>query len=387
MKMADIRKIRVMISSRSLTTVFGDTPLKDVRERLKSFIHSVRWQGISSLPGADSNSTLVGRDQSLFDVWIHEDDVGRAANTTTLEMSLSEINRADIIVVLYTGDAGSANVDDELGICHAELKVALDRRSELVVIVELLQLSASQTTRDVSFRKYVEECAVPRMQANDEAALQIKVTEALQQCVSRLVRRGGSVGARKRDRGQALDWNRLDLTARQKEMCNALINYLPAEIMGGTSESVHRMDLPCGEVVAVRIDAIPDSLSVAAARERVGQPFMQDHLLSRELEHYGVPGVVHVIACHQGITETQAKKMLGTPDAMSVPSDFGVYVADHVQKIQIVFLAQCRDETAVALAVRRFREWLGQTGEEKRLIERAESRGRILKSIAKELTP
>ena len=36
--------------------------------------------------------------------------------------------------------------------------------------------------------------------------------------------------------------------------------------------------------------------------------------------------------------------MLGTPDAMSVASDFGVYAADHVQKIQVVFLAQCSDE-------------------------------------------
>lgn len=50
----------------------------------------------------------------------------------------------------------------------------------------------------------------------------------------------------------------------------------------------------------------------------------------------------------------------------------------------MVFWAQCGDETAVALAVRRFREWLMQSGEEMRIIERAESRGRILKAVAGE---
>lgn len=369
-----------MISSRSLVPVFGGTPLRDIRERLRIFLHGIRWHS----PGTEG---VVGRDQSLFDVWIHEDDVGRAANTTTLEMSLQEINKADVILVLYTGESGTANGDTEIGICHAELKEALERRSELVMIVDLLPLSASQAVRDVSFRDYVERIAVPRMQANDEASLQSKVAEALQECVARLVKRGGSVGTRKRDRGQALDWNRLDLATRQKEMRSALIQSLSAaatEHSSGQPSPLHLMEMPGGQRLAARIDAIPAALSVAAARERVGQPFMQDHLHASALDHHGVAGVIHVIACHLGVTETQATKMLGTPDAMSVASDFGVYVADHVQKIQMVFLAQCGDETAVALAVRRFREWLVQSGEEGRLIERAGSRGRILKAVAGE---
>ena len=141
--MADIRKIRIMISSRSLTTVFGESPLRVVRERLRTFLHSIRWQGIQTLPGTSQIEGKVGRDQALFDVWIHEDDVGRAADSSTLEMSLKEINRADIILVLYTGEAGSAEGDSEIGICHAELKEAIYRRSELVVRFDLLPLSTS----------------------------------------------------------------------------------------------------------------------------------------------------------------------------------------------------------------------------------------------------
>lgn len=41
--MAVFRKIRVMISSRSVVQVFGDTSLKEVRKRLRTFLHGIRW--------------------------------------------------------------------------------------------------------------------------------------------------------------------------------------------------------------------------------------------------------------------------------------------------------------------------------------------------------
>lgn len=385
--MADIRKIRVMISSRSLSRVFDGVLLSEVRQRLMAFLEGIRWQGQANLQGENSVGCLVGRDQALFDVWIHERDVGTSADSSILEMSLHKIDWADIILVLYTGEAGSAHRSDEIGICHAEMQEALARRRELVVIVDLLPLSTKAGGRDMAFRNYVNLLEVPRKQVQDEASLHHCVAELLQERISSLVRRGGTAGSRKRDRGQALDWNRLDMTARQNEMRSALIRNLSAERIDSASDQavpLHLVELSDRQKLAVRIDAIPAALTVPAARERVGQPFMQDHLHAPALERNKAPGVVHLIACHRGVTETQATRMLGTPDAMSVSSDFGVYAADHVQKIQIVFLAQCGDETATALAVRRFREWLVQSGEEPRLVERAESRSRILKAIAGE---
>jgi hypothetical protein len=352
-----------------------------------TFLEGIRWQGQANLQGENSVGGLVGRDQALFDVWIHERDTGTSADSSTLEMSLHKIDWADIILVLYTGEAGSAHRPDEIGICHAEMQEALARRRELVVIVDVLPLSTKTAARDIAFRDYVNLLEVPRMRAQNEASLQHCVAELLQERISSLVRRGGRAGSRKRDRGQALDWNRLDMSARQSEMRSALIRNLPAERIdsaSGQAVPLHLMELSDRQKLAVRIDAIPAALTVPAARERVGQPFMQDHLHARALERHKAPGVVHLIACHRGVTETQATRMLGTPEAMSVASDFGVYAADHVQKIQIVFLAQCGDETATALAVRRFREWLVQSGEEPRLVERAASRGRILKAIAGE---
>jgi hypothetical protein len=141
--------------------------------------------------------------------------------------------------------------------------------------------------------------------------------------------------------------------------------------------------LPIGRL-ALRLDAIAAAVSVAVARESVGQPFLRDHTHVSTLKKLDVPGIVHVIACHRGITEAQANKILGTPDAISVSSDFGVYVADHVQKIQMIFLAQCADETTTSLAVRRFMEWLSLPGEGVGLLENAGSRRRILEAVAKE---
>ena len=66
-------------------------------------------------------------------------------------------------------------------------------------------------------------------------------------------------------------------------------------------------------------------------------------------------------------------------------TQFGVYVADNVQKIQLVLIANCRDPENTRYAVQRFFNWLGQTGEGARLAQRAASRASIVRSIANEL--
>jgi hypothetical protein len=52
--------------------------------------------------------------------------------------------------------------------------------------------------------------------------------------------------------------------------------------------------------------------------------------------------------------------------------------------IQMVFLRNCRDEANTRYGVQRFLEWLDQTGEGSRLIDRANSRAKIVHAIAKE---
>jgi hypothetical protein len=58
-----------------------------------------------------------------------------------------------------------------------------------------------------------------------------------------------------------------------------------------------------------------------------------------------------------------------------------VYVADDIQKIQMIFIGNCRDESSTRHGVQRMFEWLLQTGEGDRLAARAASRARIVEVI------
>ena len=76
---------------------------------------------------------------------------------------------------------------------------------------------------------------------------------------------------------------------------------------------------------------IPAALAAATAREMVGQPFLKDHAyvdLPRRRREKPAAGPVHLIACRKTVTEAQAMRQLGFPDATIVKADFGVYVAD-----------------------------------------------------------
>jgi hypothetical protein len=97
-----------MISSRAMTRVFDGETLSAVRARLRDALHAIRW----AQPGTSAPQDVAGRDQALFDVWTHEAQAGASADRSTTQISIDEINRADVILVLYTGEAGSAADDD-----------------------------------------------------------------------------------------------------------------------------------------------------------------------------------------------------------------------------------------------------------------------------------
>ncbi len=373
--------IRVMLSSRSRSSAFADPaiPLETLRRNLQALLHGLRWAH-PSVKGA----LPLFCEQPIFEVWIHENERAKSTARNTFELSLEEVREADIILVLYTGEAGSAASDEQIGICHAELQDAVAKRGDVVHVIELIPLANSHKSRDQRFRAYVDSLSAFRLKASNEAELQASVVQLLHKAVANLVRRAAS-GGRRRDRGSALDWGRLDLAERRRSICTALAAELgidAVESVGAIAQVVL-----ADRKLSVRIDAIPDVLSVAAARELVGQPFHRDHLLTDSLSA-DAPGIVHIIACHRGVTETQAKKMLGTSDAMAIASDFGVYAADHVQQIQLFFLTQCADAGAVGIAVRRIHEWLAQAGEIERVVNRALGRKMILQAVqqAREVT-
>lgn len=367
--------IKVMLSSRSKSQVFtSNTTLETIRRNLQTMLRNVRWTS----PGRAGAASIASQ-QPVFEVWIHENEVA-ANDRTTLELSVDEIGLADIIIVLYTGEAGSVETDAQMGICYAELQAALTRRSDVVHIIRLLPVTKPTSKLDIEFQDYVKSQNRFQLGAdiNDEATLQAKVLQLLHKAVANLVKRGAR-GGRRRDQGLSLDWGRLELAARRHAMRASLLERMVIRKVKSAADGVVHAAL-ARQTFCIRVDAIPAALTVPAARELVGQPFLSDHLLVDHLTD-DAPGIIHLIACHRGVTESQASRILGTPDAITVASDFGVYAADHVQQIQLFFLAQCADEAAVAHAWGSLNSWLVQTKEITRVTRRAQARSSILQAV------
>lgn len=236
--------------------------------------------------------------------------------------------------------------------------------------------------QDKRFQDYVDRANLFRgasVTTPDNAILEAK--KAMREAVLNLVQQGAREVKRSRyNAGPALDWSRMDFSARHAAMRTVLSDALSSR---GKVTAAGVVLPVAGKKVLFLPSAIPAAMSVPAAREMVGQPFLKDHLSAPTLKG-AVAGPVHVIACHRSVTESQAMALLGFPDATIVTGSFGVYVADNVQKIQLCLISNCRDESSTRHGLQKLFDWLTQTGEDKLLANRAVSRSRVVNAIANE---
>ena len=360
-----------MLSSRCQDRVLPDAEatLSDLRRELKTEIEAAH---------------LLGR--AIFEVWINEDAPPAPGTRDSWDTCLQAVRDCDILIVLSNGNAGWAKEDGDTGICHAEYMEGLRCAQAKVRLVMLPQVDVAEGdagARDKRFRNYVaKQTAFRGGEIKTYADARARVLSAISDAVISLTQQGVKAAASSRfDTGEALDWTRLDFRQRKSAMEAALREAV------GSKKGAQRTDsaviLPVkGENIALLVHAIPAAFGVAAARELVGRPFLQDHERVDILA--SAAGPVHLIACQRGATETQARTLLGFPDATVVNGPFGIFVADDVQKVQFAFLANCRDDTQTRHASQRFFEWLDQTGEDTLFVKRAQSRARIVQAIANE---
>jgi hypothetical protein len=364
--------IRVMLSSRCLDAfpLGSGTTLTDLRRQLKTEIESVK---------------VLGR--KLFEVWINEDAPPSEGTQDSWEACLQAVRECDVLIVLSNGNAGWAAADGDIGICHAEYMEGLRSAQAKVRLVALPTVPVAKGAageRNGRFQAYLAKQTAFRggqVKTVDDASQ--RVFEALSDAVIALTQRGVQAGASSRfDTGAALDWTRLDFRQRKRVM-EATVTSALSGIQGAKAAAGGVLVPLDGKPIAMVVHAIPAAFTVAAARELVGRPFLDDHQRTAllALAH----GPLHLIACHRGATETQATSLLGFPDATVVSGPFGVFVADDVQKVQFAFLANCRDDAQTRHASQRFFEWLQQTGEAALVARRAVSRARIVKVVAKEM--
>jgi hypothetical protein len=374
--MARSSKLQVMISSRC-KDLFPNTAegcsLSDIRKDLKKEIESIELFG-----------------KTVFEVWISDETPSKPGDQDSWDTCLQAVKNCDIFIALYNGNAGWAQNGGDIGICHAELSTALSLAPGKVRLIELEGVTSTFDTPDgipnSRFQDYVKKQNLFR-------GKKVKNVDELKECVNEVLYdalitlaqtgvRDASKG--KYHSGEALDWSRLDFKRRAEEMRRILSDVIRKNSGSSSTKEGHLFANIGGTDVLVVPHAIPSTISAGQAKEMVGQPFLNDHQFDTLLmEERGGP--LHLIACHKNATETQATKMLGFQDATVVNAPFGVFVADNIQKVQFVFIVNCRDESTTRHGTQRFFEWLGQTGEDVFLAKRALARARIVHAIASEL--
>lgn len=373
-RMATSSVIKVMLSSRCgdrfpLSAKKSRT-LSDIRKDLKTAIEGVQPLG-----------------HPLFEIWINEDQTGDGAKAAW-DHCMSQSVDCDIFMALFNGNAGWEDSSGTVGICHAELEKAYAVAPGKVFIVNIHEpADPAAPIRDIDqrFQRYV--AGLRQFEARNVttgAALVDAVNRTLSQAVVKMVQRGvqgASLGSN--HVGPALDWSRLGYLQRADRMRQAALAALMQGRPGAEVQDHGVARKIAGKDILFVVGAIPDAMSVPAARAEVGQPHLHDHRLSVRLKKFQ-GGPVHLVACHKGATESQARAMLGFPDATVVSAPFGIYIADPVQSIQIALIAQCRDDTSTRIGVQRFLEWLDAANQADELALQAAKRKAVVKVLAGE---
>jgi hypothetical protein len=305
---------------------------------------------------------------------------------------MQAVQDCDVLIAISNGNAGRAQHGGAIGICHAELMTGLSRAPGKVRLISLGNVKIKKSAegeRNQRFQEYVDKQSLFRGgNVSTELELSDRVKEAVRDALIALAQIGVREASKGRfHSGEALDWSRLGFEARQAEMTKVLRASMAAR--AGAVEEGDYLFVKFLEVDVLCVPtSIPAALSDSAAREMVGQPFLNDYKYATALTKRGGKrgGPVHIIACHKSATEAQATKLLGFSDATVVSGPFGIFVADNINKVQFAFIANCRDESNTRHGVQRFFEWLSQTAEDRLVARRAQSRARIVSAIAQEAT-
>ena len=79
---------------------------------------------------------LFGKE--AFEVWINEDEPPEPGAQDSWDLCVEQAREADLLLVLYNGNAGWSLSSGDIGICHAELMTAFSESPGKVSVVSLL---------------------------------------------------------------------------------------------------------------------------------------------------------------------------------------------------------------------------------------------------------
>lgn len=109
-----------MLSSRNKDPIpdgnGGAVALGAVREQLKDELEHDRLYG-----------------HQILEVWINEDAGAENGSADIWNHCMERMDQADIVVVIYNGEAGWGTADGEVGICHGEMSWVLGRSTRVAL--------------------------------------------------------------------------------------------------------------------------------------------------------------------------------------------------------------------------------------------------------------
>jgi hypothetical protein len=377
------RKIHIMLSSRNKDLIpagKGAVSLEQIRTALQSEL---------------SQEIFCG--QSMLEVWINETAGAAAGAEDAWQKCMSEIDGADLVIVIYNGHAGWTKLPGGIGICHAEFHqvwslypsklhlVSLEFKSNLRLnLINPAELSA-QTETNRRFREEIDRANIFRGKATDADSLKRAVKLAIANGISELVHLGSLEGRKgKYHLGNPLNWSRLDYIQRSKEIVKTVQAFFEGANHTTSDRGFDILELYSKKIL-LQVHGIPSGFGIAEARELVGRPYLHDYKRNVTIRKLKLVGPVHLLACHKKCTESQVTRFMGHPDLFMVQAPFGFFVADQTSFVQAFFLLDCRDENSTDLACQRLLDWIDQSGEAGRIVERATSRAKILSAVAKEI--
>jgi hypothetical protein len=248
-----------MISSRCLDAFpEGGAKLSVLRKRLKQEIEAAELFGVP-----------------LFEVWTNEDAPPADGAGDSTDVCLKAVDDADILLVLYNGNAGWASSAPDIGICHSEMMRGMNSAGGKVRLISLGTCTddptdPAQSARNKRFQAYVGSHNLFRggsVRTPDDAVARAK--EAVFDALHSLTRLGVREARKGRfHTGEALAWSSLNFAQRQQRIADTL-----AEAFAERPKAVRdgrQVVMPiAGKSVLFVLHGVPGALTVAAAREMV----------------------------------------------------------------------------------------------------------------------
>jgi hypothetical protein len=352
-------RLRIFISSR----VGDDLPTKDGgRKTLQEVRSEIRDKVKDAFDGRS------------VEVWINEKEPAEA-DLDAVERCQKWAKEAHLVVTIVNGHPG-AKTPLGLGICHLELKAAVDDSPSKVLLIKVSgEATEAQFAKAPEFKGYFDGLWSTWSKFGASARIAEDVVEKSVQAIGHAVARMATLSLGEWRRGRGVEGEAFEWAKRTYSERSGLIVSAVTESMAGVEGIECRARLwpkstpgsPMrGEIEADKarlvftVTGVPDSFGVPEARKYAGYPFREDTDHLQAAQGTRALGPIHIVAVHKRVTESQIRAHVGNPDIAIIRTSFGYFSQDRSQATQVAYLTDITDSTVARRRAHELLVWLGQ---------------------------